>query len=194
MTFVATSTATASGTKPDGLDAHILHLFWDTSASYDAQLVITNRERSVYKRAQNNGTWSAWNELLDSNNFKKFFTSAVMEELLEAMELSSADVTLVSSKAVLDTFGNCTVRKTGKMVELNGYNIKSSAALAEGDVFATIPEGYRPASAFVTEIFDSGSSNTYSRKILVGGSGNISMITSLTSGVVFHFRAFYYTA
>lgn len=58
--FYATSSTTEG--KP-AEDSHILHLAWDNTGGYDAQLAVHTRSGKVSTRAQNNGTWQPWKTL-----------------------------------------------------------------------------------------------------------------------------------
>lgn len=58
--FYATSSTTEG--KPDE-DSHILHLAWDTTGGYDAQLAVHAKSGKVSTRAQNVGTWHPWKTL-----------------------------------------------------------------------------------------------------------------------------------
>lgn len=58
--FYATSSTTEG--KP-AEDSHILHLAWDNTDGYDAQLAVHTRSGKVSTRAQNGGTWQPWKTL-----------------------------------------------------------------------------------------------------------------------------------
>ena len=58
--FYATSSTTEG--KP-AEDSHILHLAWDNTSGYDAQLAVHIRSGKVSTRAQNSGTWQPWKTL-----------------------------------------------------------------------------------------------------------------------------------
>ena len=58
--FYATSSTTEG--KP-AEDSHILHLAWDNTEGYDAQLAVHARSGKVSTRAQNGGTWQPWKTL-----------------------------------------------------------------------------------------------------------------------------------
>lgn len=58
--FYATSSTTEG--KP-AEDSHILHLAWDNTGEYDAQLAVHIRSGKVSTRAQNGGTWQPWKTL-----------------------------------------------------------------------------------------------------------------------------------
>lgn len=58
--FYATS-FTTEGKSPD--DAAVLHLAWDNTGGYDAQLAVHVRSGKVSTRAQNGGTWQPWKTL-----------------------------------------------------------------------------------------------------------------------------------
>ena len=58
--FYATSSTTEG--KP-AEDSHILHLAWDNTGGYDAQLAVHTRSGKVSTRAQNGGTWQPWKTL-----------------------------------------------------------------------------------------------------------------------------------
>lgn len=58
--FYATSSTTEG--KP-AEDSHILHLAWDNTSGWDAQLAVHTRSGKVSTRAQNGGTWQPWKTL-----------------------------------------------------------------------------------------------------------------------------------
>ena len=58
--FYATSSTTEG--KP-AEDSHILHLAWDNTGGWDAQLAVHVRSGKVSTRAQNGGTWQPWKTL-----------------------------------------------------------------------------------------------------------------------------------
>lgn len=58
--FYATSSTTEG--KP-AEDSHILHLAWDNTGGFDAQLAVHARSGKVSTRAQNDGTWQPWKTL-----------------------------------------------------------------------------------------------------------------------------------
>lgn len=58
--FYATSSTTEG--KP-AEDSHILHLAWDNTGGYDAQLAVHAHSGKVSTRAQNGGTWQPWKTL-----------------------------------------------------------------------------------------------------------------------------------
>lgn len=58
--FYATSSTTEG--KP-AEDSHILHLAWDNTGGYDAQLAVHVSSGKVSTRAQNAGTWQPWKTL-----------------------------------------------------------------------------------------------------------------------------------
>lgn len=62
--FQATSSTTEG--KP-AEDSHILHLAWDNTGGYDAQLAVHIRSGKVSTRAQDGGTWRPWKTLAFAN-------------------------------------------------------------------------------------------------------------------------------
>lgn len=64
-TFLATSAMTTG--KPAN-DAHILHMEWDNSLSWAAQLALLNNGGVQY-RYQSGTSWQAWRTLLDTSNY-----------------------------------------------------------------------------------------------------------------------------
>ena len=58
--FYATSSTTEG--KP-AEDSHILHLAWDNTGGWDAQLAVHTRSGKISTRAQNSGTWQSWKTL-----------------------------------------------------------------------------------------------------------------------------------
>ena len=62
--FLATSSMTTG--KPGG-DAHILHMMWDNTGGYDAQLAaIHGGQYHLEYRSQDAGTWKDWKTIIDS--------------------------------------------------------------------------------------------------------------------------------
>lgn len=69
-TFKATSTMETAKPKKDG---HILHFYWDNTAGYDSQLIVTNGNNPELQiRGQEAGTWGAWKTVLSSNNYTDY--------------------------------------------------------------------------------------------------------------------------
>ena len=62
--FYATSSTTEG--KP-AENSHILHLAWDNTGGFDAQLAVHARSGKVSTRAQNGGTWQPWKTLAFAN-------------------------------------------------------------------------------------------------------------------------------
>lgn len=53
-------------------DGHIVHMDWDTTAGWGAQLFVPNNDGSgcdMQWRGQNGGTWGNWRSLVDGKNF-----------------------------------------------------------------------------------------------------------------------------
>ena len=70
-TFKATSTMTTG--KPTIGDSHILHFDWDNTGGFDSQLAIgPHNPPHMQMRSQESGTWSAWTDILDQNNYTKY--------------------------------------------------------------------------------------------------------------------------
>ena len=70
-TFKATSTMTTG--KPTIGDSHILHFDWDNTGGFDSQLAIgPHNPPHMQMRSQESGTWGAWTDILDQNNYTKY--------------------------------------------------------------------------------------------------------------------------
>ena len=70
-TFVATSSMTEG--KPTCGDAHILHMNWDNTGGYDAQIAMpTASTQHPQWRNKNGGTWGDWQTFLDENNYNSY--------------------------------------------------------------------------------------------------------------------------
>ena len=69
VTFKATKSMTTA--KPPS-DAHILHMFWDNTGGYDAQIAVQTGNSTIYSRGCNAGTWNPWKTILDSNNYTSY--------------------------------------------------------------------------------------------------------------------------
>lgn len=70
-TFVATGSMTEG--KPTCGDAHILHMNWDTTNGYDAQIAVpTDGGYHPQWRNMTGGTWGDWQTFLDENNYNSY--------------------------------------------------------------------------------------------------------------------------
>ena len=69
-TFKATSTMTTG--KPTIGDSHILHFDWDNTGGYDSQIAVAAKNPHIQIRSQDTGTWGAWTDILDQNNYTKY--------------------------------------------------------------------------------------------------------------------------
>ncbi len=69
VTFKATASMTTA--KPPS-DAHILHMFWDNTGGYDAQIAVQTGNSTIYSRGCSAGTWNPWKTILDSDNYTSY--------------------------------------------------------------------------------------------------------------------------
>lgn len=93
--FYATSSTTEG--KP-AEDSHILHLAWDNTGGYDAQLAVHARSGKVSTRAQNAGTWQPWKTLA--------FTTDIPSSLKNPYSLTTFGVVYDGSAAKTVTTSN----------------------------------------------------------------------------------------
>jgi hypothetical protein len=72
--FLATTSMTTG--KPTEGDSHILHVEWDNSLSWAAQIALpTSLNASMQWRQQSGTTWQSWRTLLDTSNFNTLIGS-----------------------------------------------------------------------------------------------------------------------
>ena len=93
--FYATSSTTEG--KP-AADSHILHLAWDNTDGYDAQLAVHRLSGKVSTRAQNVGTWQPWKTLA--------FTTDIPSSLKNPYSLTTFGVVYDGSAAKTVTTSN----------------------------------------------------------------------------------------
>ena len=93
--FYATSSTTEG--KP-AEDSHILHLAWDNTGGFDAQLAVHARSGKVSTRAQNGGTWQPWKTLA--------FTTDIPSSLKNPYSLTTFGVVYDGSAAKTVTTSN----------------------------------------------------------------------------------------
>lgn len=123
--FYATSSTTEG--KP-AEDSHILHLAWDNTGGFDAQLAVHACSGKVSTRAQNGGTWQPWKTLAfitdiptslknpysfnvfgvvyDGSAAKTVTTSTFVSQLLEGTSTVTDGTMLITSYATNSGFAD----------------------------------------------------------------------------------------
>lgn len=114
-TFKATSAMTNS--KPPVGDAHIIHLDWDNTDGYDAQIAVQNTSGQIAVRGMTAGTWNGWNTVLDSANYTNY---AAKKNAYSSASISNATITLGRSDG-----------STGTTLTVNNVSHASTADLAK---------------------------------------------------------------
>lgn len=88
-TFKATSSMTEG--KPP-FDAHIIHLDWDNTGGWDAQIAVeAAKDGHMAVRGMGNAVWGTWNTVLDSANYTSY---AAKKNAYNSALVSNATITL----------------------------------------------------------------------------------------------------
>lgn len=89
-TFKATSSMTEG--KPPVGDAHIIHLDWDNTGGYDAQIAVQAAKNGhMAVRGMGSSVWGSWNTVLDSANYTNY---AAKKNAYNSASISNATITL----------------------------------------------------------------------------------------------------
>lgn len=114
-TFKATSSMTEG--KPPVGDAHIIHLDWDSTGGYDAQIAVQNASGQMAVRGMSNKIWQDWRIVLDSANYTSY---AAKKNAYNSASVSNATITLDRSDG-----------STGTTLTVNNVAHATSADLAK---------------------------------------------------------------
>ena len=66
LEFFHATSAMTTGAPP--FEGHILHMNWDNTGGWDAQLCVRNSTAGLAVRGSSNGTWGAWQEIAMKNH------------------------------------------------------------------------------------------------------------------------------
>lgn len=98
-TFKATSSMTEG--KPPVGDAHIIHLDWDNTGGYDAQIAVQAAKNGhMAVRGMGSSVWGSWNTVLDSANYTNY---AAKKNAYSSASISNATITLGRSDGSMGT-------------------------------------------------------------------------------------------
>lgn len=98
-TFKATSSMTEG--KPPVGDAHIIHLDWDNTGGYDAQIAVQAAKNGhMAFRGMGSSVWGSWNTVLDSANYTNY---AAKKNAYSSASISNATITLGRSDGSMGT-------------------------------------------------------------------------------------------
>lgn len=97
-TFKATSSMTEG--KPP-FDAHVIHLDWDNTGGYDAQIAVQAAKNGhMAVRGMGSSVWGSWNTVLDSANYTNY---AAKKNAYNSASISNATITLGRSDGSMGT-------------------------------------------------------------------------------------------
>ena len=89
-TFKATNSMTEG--KPPVGNAHIIHLDWDNTGGYDAQIAVQAAKNGhMAVRGMGSSVWGSWNTVLDSANYTNY---AAKKNAYNSASISNATITL----------------------------------------------------------------------------------------------------
>lgn len=114
-TFKATSSM--ADNKPPIGDAHIIHLDWDNTSGFDAQIAVQNDSGQMAVRGMSNKIWQDWRTVLDSVNYTDY---AAKKNAYNSASVSNATITLGRSDG-----------STGTTLTVNNVSHASTADLAK---------------------------------------------------------------
>jgi hypothetical protein len=78
--------------KPPVGDAHIIHLDWDNTGGYDAQIAVQAAKNGhMAVRGMGSSVWGSWNTVLDSANYTNY---AAKKNAYNSASISNATITL----------------------------------------------------------------------------------------------------
>lgn len=98
-TFKATSSMTEG--KPPVGNAHIIHLDWDNTGGYDAQIAVQAAKNGhMAVRGMGSSVWGSWNTVLDSANYTNY---AAKKNAYSSASISNATITLGRSDGSMGT-------------------------------------------------------------------------------------------
>lgn len=97
-TFKATGSMT-EGKPPIG-DSHIIHLDWDSTGGWDAQIAVQNTSGQMAVRGMSAKVWQDWRTVLDSANYTSY---AAKKNAYNSASVSNATITLGRSDSSTGT-------------------------------------------------------------------------------------------
>lgn len=107
-----------TGAKNQPFDAHILHLDWDNTGGWDAQIAVeADKNGHMAVRGMGDSVWGSWNTVLDSANYTSY---AANKNAYNSASVSNATITLGRSDG-----------STGTTLTVNNVAHASTADLAK---------------------------------------------------------------
>lgn len=107
-----------TGAKNQPFDAHILHLDWDNTGGWDAQIAVeADKNGHMAVRGMGGSVWGSWNTVLDSANYTSY---AANKNAYNSASVSNATITLGRSDG-----------STGTTLTVNNVAHASTADLAK---------------------------------------------------------------
>ena len=168
--FYATSSTTEG--KP-AEDSHILHLAWDNTGGWDAQLAVHTHSGKVSTRAQSSGTWQPWKTLA--------FTTDIPSSLKNPYSLNIFGVAYDGSAAKTVTTSTF-ISQVGEATSTITDGTMLITSLASNDGFADTNAVNVPYKRKASHLWDyikaktdtlySSKSHTHSYLPLAGGTMN----------------------
>lgn len=107
-----------TGAKNQPFDAHIIHLDWDNTGGWDAQIAVeAAKDGHMAVRGMGGSVWGSWNTVLDSANYTSY---AAKKNAYNSASVSNATITLGRSDG-----------STGTTLTVNNVAHASTADLAK---------------------------------------------------------------
>lgn len=116
-----------TGAKNQPFDAHILHLDWDNTGGWDAQIAVeADKNGHMAVRGMGGSVWGSWNTVLDSANYTSY---AANKNAYNSASVSNATITLGRSDGSTGT--TLTVNNVAHASTANYANSAANASTAE---------------------------------------------------------------
>lgn len=109
-----------TGAKNQPFDAHIIHLDWDNTGGWDAQIAVeAAKDGHMAVRGMGGSVWGSWNTVLDSANYTSY---AAKKNAYNSASVSNATITLGRSDSstgttlVVNNVANATSASVAKLI------------------------------------------------------------------------------
>lgn len=119
-----------TGAKNQPFDAHIIHLDWDNSGGWDAQIAVeAAKDGHMAVRGMGNAAWGTWNTVLDSANYINY---AADRTAFSGVSISGQNITLT--------------RANGGTVKITTQDSNTTYPVHEGTYDASFASSFRSES------------------------------------------------
>lgn len=126
----------ATGAKNQPFDAHIIHLDWDNTGGWDAQIAVeAAKDGHMAVRGMGGSVWGSWNTVLDSANYINY---AADRTAFSGVSISGQNITLT--------------RANGGTVKITTQDSNTTYPVHEGTYDASFASSFRSESFGTAEM------------------------------------------